>query len=133
LEPLHTYQFRVKAVNEEGESEPLETDNATVAKNPFDVPTAPGLPDIVDWDENMVKLKWEPPIRDNGAPITGYIIEMMDKFRGEFVKVCINLFKNCMFIKLKLYSRLLKYKAIFARVQYQNSKKEINTNSEYVL
>lgn len=31
----HAYNFRVKAVNEEGESEPLETESATVAKNPF--------------------------------------------------------------------------------------------------
>lgn len=29
------YQFRVKAVNAEGESEPLETDIPTVAKNPY--------------------------------------------------------------------------------------------------
>jgi len=36
-----------------------------------DPPSAPGLPEIVDWDETMVKLKWEPPIRDGGAPITG--------------------------------------------------------------
>ena len=36
-----------------------------------DAPSAPGLPEIVDWDETMVKLKWEPPIRDGGAPITG--------------------------------------------------------------
>lgn len=87
LEPGHTYQFRVKALNEEGESEPLETDYGTLAKNPYDVPAPPGLPDIVDWDEKSAKLKWEPPIRDNGAPITGYIIEVMDRDRGEFVKV----------------------------------------------
>lgn len=31
----HEYNFRVKAVNEEGESEPLETDKSIVAKNPF--------------------------------------------------------------------------------------------------
>jgi hypothetical protein len=36
-----------------------------------DTPAAPGLPEIIDWDETMVKLKWEPPIRDGGAPITG--------------------------------------------------------------
>lgn len=29
------YLFRVKAVNSEGESEPLETDLGIVAKNPF--------------------------------------------------------------------------------------------------
>lgn len=86
LEPNHRYQFRVKAVNEEGESEPLETESAIVAKNPFDPPAPPGLPELEDWNEHMVKLKWEPPIRDGGAPITGYIIEMMDKDSGHFVK-----------------------------------------------
>lgn len=35
LEPGHKYQFRVRAQNEEGESEPLETDAAILAKNPF--------------------------------------------------------------------------------------------------
>lgn len=29
------YKFRVKAVNKEGESEPLETDKTIIAKNPF--------------------------------------------------------------------------------------------------
>lgn len=29
------YQFRVRAVNSEGESEPLETETPTKAKNPF--------------------------------------------------------------------------------------------------
>lgn len=51
-----------------------------------DVPGKPGLPEIIDWAENMVKLKWEPPIRDGGAPITGYIIEMKDKFGTTYVK-----------------------------------------------
>ena len=29
------YQFRVKAINEEGPSDPLDTDHATLAKNPY--------------------------------------------------------------------------------------------------
>jgi len=29
------YHFRVKAINEEGESEPLETESTTLAKNPY--------------------------------------------------------------------------------------------------
>ena len=35
LTPGHEYQFRVKAVNKEGESEPLETLSPIVAKDPF--------------------------------------------------------------------------------------------------
>lgn len=87
LEPNKKYNFRVKAINEEGESEPLESDASILAKNPYDIPSPPGLPEIVDWNENSVKLAWEPPARDGGAPITGYVIEAMDKFSGQFVKV----------------------------------------------
>ena len=35
LQEGHEYEFRVKAINEEGESEPLVTDAAITAKNPF--------------------------------------------------------------------------------------------------
>lgn len=86
LEPNKKYNFRVKAVNEEGESEPLETDGSILAKNPYDIASPPGMPEIVDYDEHMVKLKWDPPVRDGGAPITGYVVEVMDKNDGKFVK-----------------------------------------------
>lgn len=35
LQPGKNYKFRVRAVNKEGESAPLETDKAILAKNPF--------------------------------------------------------------------------------------------------
>lgn len=35
LVPGHEYKFRVSAVNNEGQSEPLEADHAIIAKNPF--------------------------------------------------------------------------------------------------
>lgn len=35
LIPGHEYKFRVKAVNKEGESEPLETYTSIIAKDPF--------------------------------------------------------------------------------------------------
>lgn len=35
LTPKKKYKFRVKAVNKEGESEPLETEEAILAKNPY--------------------------------------------------------------------------------------------------
>ena len=47
LTPGHEYQFRVKAVNKEGESEPLETLAPIVAKDPFSKFT-PGQPFLLD-------------------------------------------------------------------------------------
>lgn len=35
LEQGKKYHFRVKAVNNEGESDPLESDRSTLAKDPF--------------------------------------------------------------------------------------------------
>lgn len=35
LQEGHEYKFRVKAINDEGESEPLESEHSIVAKNPF--------------------------------------------------------------------------------------------------
>lgn len=80
LQEGHEYQFRVKAINDEGESEPLDTDGSIIAKNPYDVASKPGVPTIDDYDERMVKLVWQPPKSNGGAPITGYIIEKKEKF-----------------------------------------------------
>lgn len=35
LTPKKKYKFRVKAVNKEGESEPLENDEPILARNPY--------------------------------------------------------------------------------------------------
>ena len=35
LQKGHSYKFRVKAVNKEGESEPLVTEQAIIARNPY--------------------------------------------------------------------------------------------------
>lgn len=86
LEPNHEYQFRVSAVNSEGESEPLVGTDKIIAKNAFDPPDAPGAPEPVDWDKDFVDLKWEKPAKDNGSPITGYIIEKRDEMSGKWTK-----------------------------------------------
>ncbi|KAK7065507.1 Immunoglobulin like [Halocaridina rubra] len=86
LEPMHEYKFRVSAINSEGESEPLEGLDTIVAKNPFDPPDPPGKPEPTDWDKDFVELKWEKPARDNGSPITGYIIEKRDELSGRWIK-----------------------------------------------
>lgn len=75
---LFNFQFRVRAVNKEGESDPLVTEDGTLAKNPFDVPGKVEKPDVVDWDKDHVDLQWKKP-DDGGAAIEEYIIEKKDK------------------------------------------------------
>lgn len=71
----HDYQFRVRAVNKEGESAPLSTIQSITAKDPFTRPDRPGVPYATDWDKDHVDLEWAPPKKDGGSPITEYIIE----------------------------------------------------------
>ena len=54
------YKFRVNAVNDEGESEWLESDKPIKAKNPFGPPMAPQNVQIIKWHlnyKNMIILK----------------------------------------------------------------------------
>jgi predicted phage tail protein len=84
LVPGQEYQFRVVAVNDEGDSDPLTTDKPITAKNPFDEPGKPGTPEITDYDNVSVDLKWAAPKSDGGAPIEKYIIQKKDKYKPEW-------------------------------------------------
>lgn len=86
LNPGSEYKFRVTAVNDEGDSEPLTTEKGTIAKNPYDEPTKPGTPEIVDYDNKSVDLKWDKPKSDGGSPIEKYIIEKKDKYKPDWEK-----------------------------------------------
>lgn len=44
-----------------------------------DEPTKPGTPEIIDYDNESVTLKWTPPSSDGGAPLEKYIIEKKDR------------------------------------------------------
>lgn len=87
LTPNKKYKFRVKAVNKEGESEPLETTEPIVAKNPFDPPSPPGKAEIVDYDNKSVSLMWKRPPSDGGRPILHYIVEVKDKFSATWSEI----------------------------------------------
>ena len=52
----------------------------------LDPPSAPGKPEIVDYDKDHVDLKWAAPKSDGGAPIKKYVIEKKPKF-GDWEKV----------------------------------------------
>lgn len=86
LIPGKSYSFRVKALNKEGESEPLETLIPIIAKDPYETPGQPGRPEAVDWNKDHVDLKWDAPASDGGAPITGYIIEKREKGSNRWEK-----------------------------------------------
>ncbi|ESO03551.1 hypothetical protein HELRODRAFT_191869 [Helobdella robusta] len=81
------YKFRVKAENQYGVSDPVETDRPILAKNPYDKPDPPGKPEVTDSDKDFIAIKWEPPAKDGGAPITGYNVERKDPKTGTWKKV----------------------------------------------
>ncbi|CDS41841.2 expressed conserved protein [Echinococcus multilocularis] len=89
LESNQLYHFRVKAVNNIGESAPVQTKNAVLAKNPYDPPSAPQDFEIVSYDKRSVSFEWKPPKSDGGNPIQGYQLEKRLLPRGDW-KVATN-------------------------------------------
>jgi hypothetical protein len=45
-----------------------------------DPPGATSKPEITDYDKDYVKIQWNPPKDNGGAPIQRYIIEKKPKF-----------------------------------------------------
>ena len=84
----HRYRFRVRAVNKEGKSEPLETSGVYEARNPFEVPSKPGRPAVVDFDSDWAKQEWDVPEFDGGSKITHYIIEKKEKVSAKWEFAC---------------------------------------------
>lgn len=54
LKKGQSYQFRVKAVNKEGASDPLTTEKATVAKNPYGTKSSCLLLSVVFFSTDIV-------------------------------------------------------------------------------
>ncbi|XP_077868412.1 twitchin-like, partial [Saccoglossus kowalevskii] len=85
LVPGNKFDFRVRAENKEGVSDPLATTEPTLAKNPYDEPESPGVPVIEDYDKDFIDLAWEEPKDDGGAPIERYLVEKRDKANNRWV------------------------------------------------
>lgn len=78
LEPNRSYNFRVRAENQYGVSDPLEAPEPITAKFPFTVPDPPGPPRVSDWDTTITTLVWDRPRSDGGSRIQGYKLEVRD-------------------------------------------------------
>eukprot|EP00062_Callorhinchus_milii_P025727 gi/632987019/ref/XP_007910562.1/ PREDICTED: immunoglobulin superfamily member 22 [Callorhinchus milii] len=72
------YQFRVRAVNSEGISDPLVSDEV-FAGDPIEVAGNARAPQLVDARKDAITITWAPPGLDGGAPILGYIVERRKK------------------------------------------------------
>ena len=65
---------RVSAENVYGVSSPIVgPPHGVVVKYPFDPPTQPGTPEILEYHETNMILEWEKPKHDGGNPIQGNI------------------------------------------------------------
>uniref|UniRef100_H2YLF3 Titin n=1 Tax=Ciona savignyi TaxID=51511 RepID=H2YLF3_CIOSA len=80
------YLFRVSAENKHGISDPLVS-KPEVAKHTFDVPEAPGVPEVSETTETGCTLHWSAPVSDGGSAILGYTVERLDKDSGRWAKV----------------------------------------------
>ena len=75
-------------MNKAGQGEPLETDEATLVKNPFNPPSAPQGPlEVTNITETTADLAWKPPKSDGGGPVTAYVIESRPETRSTWMKV----------------------------------------------
>jgi hypothetical protein len=66
----HNYKFLVRAVNKDGDSPDLESEDFITAKNPFDVPTRPGKPKVTNWGPTWAEVAWQAPEDDGGAEVS---------------------------------------------------------------
>nr|XP_032836773.1 immunoglobulin-like and fibronectin type III domain-containing protein 1 isoform X2 [Petromyzon marinus] len=72
------YQFRVRAVNSEGESDALESGTVTIEKQATP-PSAPGSPRATNVTKNTVSLMWTEPKNTGGAPVASYVLEKRNR------------------------------------------------------
>ncbi|CAI5763292.1 immunoglobulin superfamily member 22 [Podarcis lilfordi] len=80
------YQFRILAVNSEGVSEPLESEEI-FAGDPIDPPGQASQPQVTDVTKDAITITWSPPAKDGGSPVMGYVVERRKKGSNLWVPV----------------------------------------------
>ncbi|XP_074642623.1 twitchin-like [Tubulanus polymorphus] len=84
------YEFRVSAQNAEGIGPPSDVLEPVKAKDPYDVPGAPGKPNMSNMTSSSGNLSWAVPDDDGGAPITNYVVEMKQPKSKEWTCISLN-------------------------------------------
>ncbi|XP_066264227.1 titin-like [Branchiostoma lanceolatum] len=80
------YAFRISAENRFGVGRPIESPYIT-AKDPYDIPGPPGIPETHDVTREQMCLTWPEPADNGGSPVTGYVIERKEMFSNRWVKL----------------------------------------------
>ncbi|KAI8488689.1 Titin-like, partial [Branchiostoma belcheri] len=80
------YAFRISAENRFGVGKPIESPYIT-AKDPYDIPGPPGVPETHDVTREQMCLTWPEPADNGGSPVTGYVIERKEMFSNRWVKL----------------------------------------------
>lgn len=52
----------------------------------LDKPGAPSQPEATNNTENSIGLNWDPPVKDGGKPVTGYLVEKREKGEPRWTK-----------------------------------------------
>uniref|UniRef100_A0A3Q3IVJ7 Immunoglobulin superfamily member 22 n=1 Tax=Monopterus albus TaxID=43700 RepID=A0A3Q3IVJ7_MONAL len=86
VEEGQTYQYRIRAVNAEGISDPLETEEVCSGE-PIEPPGTASQPQVSNITKNTMTVSWAPPSYDGGAPVLGYILERRKKGSNMWVQV----------------------------------------------
>uniref|UniRef100_A0A667WSX9 Immunoglobulin superfamily member 22 n=2 Tax=Myripristis murdjan TaxID=586833 RepID=A0A667WSX9_9TELE len=80
------YQYRIRAVNSEGMSDPLETEEV-YAGEPIEPPGMSSQPQVSNITKDAMTVSWTPPASDGGAPVLGYSLERRKKGSNMWVQV----------------------------------------------
>uniref|UniRef100_A0A670Y8E7 Titin n=1 Tax=Pseudonaja textilis TaxID=8673 RepID=A0A670Y8E7_PSETE len=71
----HEYEYRIKAENAAGVSEPSPSSPFYKACDTLFKPGPPGNPRVLDTSKSSITIAWNKPLYDGGSEITGYMVE----------------------------------------------------------
>nr|XP_033491616.1 immunoglobulin superfamily member 22-like isoform X1 [Epinephelus lanceolatus] len=86
VEEGQAYQYRIRAVNVEGMSDPLETEEVR-AGEPVEPPGTSSQPQVSNITKDTMTVSWTPPANDGGAPVLGYVLERRKKGSNMWLQV----------------------------------------------